>query len=433
MALEIPDYKTVMQGELLSRGRWVVANVAGAVFWPVRVQKAPYRGHQVIVIPVSKDRHAAIALKLSDQMTTEEGERLLMQLLSTLSWIEGAGVSVEGFSGGDLPRALGLRQTHYAVRDEFDLSYFPEPKDERTLLALALFREGHSLNHTAYAFLSFYRVLETKFPNGADRRRWLDNNLERVRDIRARTVLQRLKAEHGDVGAHLWESGRCAIAHAKEGEIVNPDDPADARRLRDELPLMAELAALMIENEFGVETLQTVYRKHLYELAGFRQFLDPEIVDLVQKGTPIAEGKPIDIPTLRIELRGKEPYQPLSRMEPMSVWSEGQALIIKAQSVGKNINLQLRLDFNAERLLFDISNDIAARDNGTRQGALDIAECLRFVDDYYANGRLVIYDADSGALLSRKDAFLPVNVMPGTGGFSEEIEKWKTAASTRVI
>jgi hypothetical protein len=60
-----------------------------------------------------------------------------------------------------------------------------------------------------------------------------------------------------DIGAHLYESGRCAIAHASRTRIVDPDDPADTRRLQSELPIMMALAQKAIEEELGIETSQT--------------------------------------------------------------------------------------------------------------------------------------------------------------------------------
>jgi hypothetical protein len=57
------------------------------------------------------------------------------------------------------------------LRQDFDLSYLPEPTDRKTQIALALMREGRGLNHAAYAFLSFYRVLEVALPDGKKRAR----------------------------------------------------------------------------------------------------------------------------------------------------------------------------------------------------------------------------------------------------------------------
>jgi hypothetical protein len=116
-------------------------------------------------------------------------------VLELLSWVERHGITVDGFTGGSLPRPLGREKTMgFSISDEFELEYLPEPVDERALLALALMREGRALNHPAYAFLSFYRVLEVALPNGKKRGTWIDDHIEIVTDPRAKEAIASLRA-----------------------------------------------------------------------------------------------------------------------------------------------------------------------------------------------------------------------------------------------
>jgi hypothetical protein len=94
-----------------------------------------------------------------------------------------------------------------------------------------------------------------------------------------------------DIGAHLYESGRCAVAHANRKPIVDPDDPSDMRRMQSELPIMTALAQKAIEEELGVQTSQTVYCKHLYELAGFKEILGADTVERLTRGEQIMDGR----------------------------------------------------------------------------------------------------------------------------------------------
>ena len=84
-----------------------------------------------------------------------------------------------------------------------------------------------------------------------------------ARDLGAQSI--------SDIGEHLYASGRCAMAHAKREPVIDPDDPEDARRLWAERPIVLELAQRAIEEKLGVETSQTVWQKHLYELDGFKR------------------------------------------------------------------------------------------------------------------------------------------------------------------
>ena len=95
-----------------------------------------------------------------------------MQFLSALSWVQGNDCLVDGIGGGNHPRPMSReKSTGFSITRDFDLSYLPEPDDDRTKLAFAIMREGRRLNHPAYAFPSFYRVLEVALPEGRQRRR----------------------------------------------------------------------------------------------------------------------------------------------------------------------------------------------------------------------------------------------------------------------
>ena len=50
----------------------------------------------------------------------------------------------------------------------------------------------------------------------------------------------------------LYESGRCAVAHAFADPLVDPDDLADLRRLSADLDVVRALAEYLIEHELHV-------------------------------------------------------------------------------------------------------------------------------------------------------------------------------------
>ena len=166
-----------------------------------------------------------------------------------------------------------------AIRDEFDLSDLPAIVDGPGKLALALIREARGLNHPGYSFLSFFRALETAIPNGQARGAWVTANIDRVEGHRAKDAIDKLKADvQGDIGKHLRESGRHAIAHAKADPIINPDDPRDARRLDAERPIIEGLAVRAIEDHLGIQTSHKAWREHLYELRGWKGILPLPVV-----------------------------------------------------------------------------------------------------------------------------------------------------------
>jgi hypothetical protein len=164
---KILELKNVFVGELAQHGAWVVANISTSSHWPIAAQKVRWRGTDLWIIPITKSTYPAVAMRVPSWMGRAACEELVMRFVSMLSWVEERGFMVDGIGGGSLPRPMGRNEEQgFAICEEFDLSYFPEVTDDRASLALALMREGRSINHPGYAFLSFYRVLEVAFPAG---------------------------------------------------------------------------------------------------------------------------------------------------------------------------------------------------------------------------------------------------------------------------
>ena len=74
------------------------------------------------------------------------------------------------------------------------------------------------------------------------------------------------------------------MAHASGDPVIDPDDPADSRRLWSERPIILSLAETAIEEFFGVERRSTNYSKHLYELEGFKRIFGDELVGHLIRG-----------------------------------------------------------------------------------------------------------------------------------------------------
>jgi hypothetical protein len=219
----------------------------------------------------------------------------------------------------------------FSICDEFDLSYFPEVTDEKALLALGLMREGRSLNHVGYAFLSFYRVLEVALSTDRQRIAWISAALANLTGHSVKEALDGIKAP--DIGLHLFQSGRCAMAHANREPIVDPDKPADVRRLGSELPIVRALAVKAIEEVFGVETGYTNFDKHLYELDGFKKILGSDIVDHMQKGTTLTGQPMLEIPDISVRIRRKDHYASLEGLRCKHVGHTGKLIHMHFESL----------------------------------------------------------------------------------------------------
>ena len=96
------------------------------------------------------------------------------------------------------------------------------------------------------------------------------------------------------------------------------------------------------------------------------------------------------------------------------------------------IFFRILCDFQNERLVFDWQRDLGIGDDGSVRAAEDFADVSQFVWDYCRNGRLVINDSETGERLSRKDAYIPVNMM-FRGGENEERKGALVEAARRKV
>ena len=80
----------------------------------------------------------------------------------------------------------------------------------------------------------------------------ITTTLPKVKDELALSRLSTLAGTELDVSKYLYESGRCAIAHAYVDPIVDPDDVSDLRRLSDDLYIVKAIAEHLIEAELKV-------------------------------------------------------------------------------------------------------------------------------------------------------------------------------------
>jgi hypothetical protein len=176
-------------------------------------------------------------------------------------------------------------------------------------LALALFREALGLEHrnVPYAFLGFAKILNLG-GSGKKQIEWINGAIGELNDNFATPRLSQIRASEPDVGEYLYGSGRCAVAHAANDPVVDPDDAADTLRLGSDLPVVKALAKHFLELELGVKSRSTIYSEHLYELEGFHELLGKDLVTHIRdvgsaEGVTAPKIPPISV---RIDLGGSQ-------------------------------------------------------------------------------------------------------------------------------
>ena len=432
--LEVRKRSDILNDELRRRGHWIVANIEPSMPWPAEPEEIIYDGHQYWIIPVTLDCYPGIAAQ-ADGISQDELQCKILRLLSMISWVETSGAILEGFTGGSFPLSAGRSERGgYIIRQKFDFTYLPVATNDRAKLALALMREGRGLNHPAYSFLAFYRVLEVAVGNGDKRKKWMPDALRRIDDHRAKEAMSEIGADSlENLARYLFESGRCAIAHATGETIIDPDKPSDSQRLSRELPIIEKLAEMAIEEELAVKTTRTVYREHHYELQGFKAILGDDLVNRLMRGEQIQSEERVNLPKqISVRLRGMAPFEPFENLVPVHLSQEGTKLLIMFAREDRLLLFKFRLNFPEERLEFDIFDGMyRIPDDGSSIFANVQAEALEFRKSYLLNGCLEIIDSETGEEISRKDAFLPINAIVEPEIFDREIESWRKISAER--
>lgn len=411
---------------LLVNGDWVCLNIDTRTAWPTKPQAFAFEGCEVWVMPFTTDHYPGLATNKPADMDRDECFALLHRALSVLAWLQDTGAIVVHMSGGNLPRMMGRQQlAGNAIRNEFDLSDLPIIEEASGKLALALIREGRGLNHPSYSFLSFFRALEAAIPKGSDRGAWVTANIDRVEGHRARQALDKLKAHvQGDLGKHLRDSGRHAIAHAKADPIINPDDPRDARRLEAERPIIEALAVLAIEDRLGIQTSHKAWHEHLYELRGWKRILPPAVIQASLLPDPLEMQTDIDLPKINFRLRRSNPFPLLEGMMPVHAEISNHRIALVYRSVDRLAEITFWLNFSEERLEFDLIDSLKVYDDGSVAAAKNGKERCQFIWDYFGNGEIQIWNADDGKLISRVDAYIPLNMIANLDRHTAELAAW---------
>ncbi|OYV38670.1 MAG: hypothetical protein B7Z80_09375 [Rhodospirillales bacterium 20-64-7] len=204
----------------------------------------------------------------------------------------------------------------------------------------------------------------------------------------------------------------------------------DLKRLSEDVVLIRAMAAFIIERELHIKSRHTIWYEHLYELAGFKQIFGEELIARITTEVTVDETT-VDLPAMNVAIRGKPPYGPLTNMNPIWVGYEKGLIHLALEACNKRGRIVFQLDFREERLHFNFPEDLIIIDDGTPEAAEAVAELKRFSKDYFGNGQLCIYNAETGALVSRKDDFIPMNMWLDFEKSELEIAHWRQVADDR--
>lgn len=387
--------------------------------WPSTDQTVEFRGHRLTLCPETDDRAPSVVLRMDGRLTQAEARGVVQEFLSGLAWARGGRIVETMSIFSTAPVGIGKGRVRHV--SDAPVDYMPDPADGKAKLALALYREAVSVNAIPYAFLGYFKVVNLMYDKGKDQKQWVNQALPKLMESRAVERLTTLTKAHSDVGKYLYESGRCAVAHAFGTPVVNPDDPEHVARLAEDLPLVKALAEYAIEHEIGIKSQRTVWDEHLYELSGFRDLVGPALVAELKGGANLDPSHLALPSTLSMRLRGEEVLPTFASMTVAVAGSEHGVVQLRLRTANHLLEAALLLDFKNERLMFDAMNGFVLTDDGSAAAARAGADLFRYLKRWMSNGETEVLDEASGAVLGRSQPTLLENVLPDWEAIDQRI------------
>lgn len=407
-----------VERKLGSRRGWLTAGVACSIPWPSFDVCVKYAGDEFFLRGNERDGKPSppgitIACGGDGSGDADAAISRIYRFTSVLSWFEGGYVDVVGYTWGSHPTLYGTRSVYSSMgiagAQSFNCNHMPIVEDERIRKALAFWREGKRLDevHDSYAFLSFYKVIESQFRDGKHRGAWIASNIDKLTDRAAKRVAE-LRTAGIDVSTHLYESGRCAVAHASlDGDIVDPDIPADRKRLSADLIIIEELARIYIRDELKVPDSRSLYRTR-DRLAPWDPLLPADTLGILRRG---------DTPNHVSELAGQVvsiglwPAGPISGLEQMTMHVDAiDKGIVKIVLINnrKTVLLVFFLDYKSGRVHTNLEDGGLLYGENNPDEA-DVRAYATFFYKVFANG---IAELACGGLEPIDcEVVIPVNMM----------------------
>ena len=231
--------------------KWMNLGVSGQCGLPDSQIEVRFGTTRIILMPQTGKKSASIHFETDSNDDLDE-MTMANRFLSIVSWAYKESLQNDyGWSGNPMPCAVSQTSLARSINRHFLIRWNPLD-DPKQRLAVALYREAMSVNSIPYKVLGFFKIINILYKNGPDQKAWIRATLPSLTESHLQKRLQALSNAEPDVAAYLFESGRCAVAHAYSDPLIDPDDLRHLRRLSADLDVVQALAEHLIKHELNV-------------------------------------------------------------------------------------------------------------------------------------------------------------------------------------
>jgi hypothetical protein len=232
---------------------WLNVGIKGHATWPTKETTVKFSGHELLLKPGTKNTEQSIHVNLN-KISQQGALTLINRFLSILSWCSATPMeNLYGHSGSVVSAAIQRRTTRAFGSCICDYPFYRKiEEDPKVRLALALYREALTVNSIPFSFLSYFKILNIFWARSNELIEGIRQTLPAIKDEQAIERVEKLQKTESDVPKYLYESGRCAIAHAYSDLLVDPDDVTELRRLSQDRWVIRAIAEYLIKNNLNV-------------------------------------------------------------------------------------------------------------------------------------------------------------------------------------
>lgn len=242
-----------------SGSRFLNIGVDTQVTWPRQEMLVEFDRYRLILMPKTRENTQSVHIDLcGNKVNPEQALTIINRFLSILAWCDDQfAVAQDGWSGNPVPVPVSKRDLAFSTADQWPFHRrIPDSDDVRR--ALALYREGLNAEVASlgsYAVLSYFKVIEIRYPDAKKVKQWIGNNFaevasEATSDSRFKHFTEGLGGK--SPAEYINDACRVAVAHASEKHPSDADDAFETTRLYSAAHVLRLLARHFIAEELGV-------------------------------------------------------------------------------------------------------------------------------------------------------------------------------------
>lgn len=230
----------------------MIVTVENSALWPTEEATVDFMGNELTLRPPTENDAADVRMYYEHPENQLLAFEIILRFLSALSWSKRCPARARLRIECTNPMRGGKGTNSPILCQGFVPINLKSPDNPKARLAIAIYREAKSVRNTLYEFLSYFKIINIVHNNGPSQKKWINDIIPHLSEKKALNRIDQLRPIESDIGSYLYESGRCAVAHAGVDPVVDPDNPNDFLRLSADMPVAQALAEYLMVNELGL-------------------------------------------------------------------------------------------------------------------------------------------------------------------------------------